>query len=138
VAPSRHDENNRRPIPQRKWKISEMVTDALGRAGATPNGISLSSMVFGALAGILLAATSSAESEKLPWLCAGAALMIVGRLAANMFDGMVAFKFGGTTKIGELYNEVPDRISDTAILIGMGYAAGGTPVLGSVYYPQSL
>jgi phosphatidylglycerophosphate synthase len=49
-----------------------------------------------------------------------------------MFDGMVAFKFGGTTKIGELYNEVPDRISDTAILIGMGYAAGGTPVLGWV------
>jgi phosphatidylglycerophosphate synthase len=32
--------------------------------------------------------------------------------------------------VGELYNEVPDRVADTMILIGAGFAAGGAPVLG--------
>jgi phosphatidylglycerophosphate synthase len=31
-----------------------------------------------------------------------------------------------------LYNEVPDRLSDSAVLIGVGYAAGGGPALGYV------
>ena len=32
--------------------------------------------------------------------------------------------------MGELYNEVPDRVSDAATLIGLGHAAEGWPVLG--------
>jgi phosphatidylglycerophosphate synthase len=32
--------------------------------------------------------------------------------------------------VGELYNEVPDRVSDTAILIGLGLAAGSCLILG--------
>lgn len=32
--------------------------------------------------------------------------------------------------MGELFNEVPDRVSDIAILIGAGYAAGGNATLG--------
>jgi phosphatidylglycerophosphate synthase len=31
-----------------------------------------------------------------------------------------------------LYNEVPDRVSDTAALVGAGYAAGGDVTLGYV------
>ena len=27
-------------------------------------------------------------------------------------------------------NEIPDRVSDTAIFVGLGYAAGGAPALG--------
>jgi phosphatidylglycerophosphate synthase len=47
-----------------------------------------------------------------------------------MLDGMVALAFGRTSKIGELYNEVPDRISDAAVFIGAGFAWGGNVVLG--------
>src|SRR6516165_2874016 len=47
-----------------------------------------------------------------------------------MFDGLVAVEGGRGSRVGELFNEVPDRISDGAILIGLGYAAGGDAVLG--------
>src|SRR6185436_6697998 len=33
---------------------------------------------------------------------------------------------------GELFNEIPDRISDAATLIGLGYAAHSNPVLGYI------
>jgi phosphatidylglycerophosphate synthase len=43
---------------------------------------------------------------------------------------MVALETATASRLGELYNEMPDRVSDTAILIGFGYAAGGVPILG--------
>src|SRR5262249_52783241 len=49
---------------------------------------------------------------------------------ANMFDGMVALQTATASPVGELFNEVPDRVSDTAILVGAGYAVGGVPELG--------
>jgi phosphatidylglycerophosphate synthase len=57
------------------------------------------------------------------WLL-GAAL-VQARLLANLFDGMVAVGLDISSPLGELYNEVPDRVSDTAILLGLGMAAGG-------------
>jgi phosphatidylglycerophosphate synthase len=54
------------------------------------------------------------------------------RLLANMFDGMVAVATGKASRLGELYNEAPDRVSDAATLIGLGYARASIPVLGYV------
>ena len=54
------------------------------------------------------------------------------RLLANLFDGMVAILLGKASPVGELYNEAPDRGSDAAVLIGLGYAAGGIVTLGYV------
>jgi len=62
------------------------------------------------------------------WLL-GAVLSQV-RLLANMFDGMVAIETRTASPVGELYNEVPDRVSDAAIFIGIGYSAGGVTELG--------
>jgi phosphatidylglycerophosphate synthase len=47
-----------------------------------------------------------------------------------MLDGMVAIEGGRASPVGELFNEVPDRVSDAATLIGAGYAACGDVVLG--------
>jgi len=47
-----------------------------------------------------------------------------------MLDGMVAIESGRSSPVGELYNEVPDRVSDAAILVGFGCAAGGNAYLG--------
>jgi phosphatidylglycerophosphate synthase len=52
------------------------------------------------------------------------------RLLCNLFDGMVAIARGVASPKGELYNEVPDRVSDAAIFIGLGYASLSDPVLG--------
>jgi phosphatidylglycerophosphate synthase len=62
------------------------------------------------------------------WLL-GAGLVQL-RLLCNLIDGMVAVESGKTSPLGELYNEIPDRISDAATLIGLGYASGGIPWLG--------
>src|ERR1043166_9375593 len=49
-----------------------------------------------------------------------------------MLDGMVALASGRASKVGELYNEVPDRVSDAAVFIGAGYAWGGNVALGYI------
>ena len=45
---------------------------------------------------------------------------------------MVAVLREVASPVGELFNEVPDRVSDAATLIGFGYATGSDPVLGFV------
>ena len=61
------------------------------------------------------------------WLLA--ALGVQLRLAANLLDGMVAVEGGRGGPLGPLWNEAPDRIEDTLILVGFGLAAG-SPTLG--------
>jgi len=49
-----------------------------------------------------------------------------------MLDGMVALASGRASKVGELYNEIPDRVSDAAVFIGAGFAWGGNIALGYI------
>jgi phosphatidylglycerophosphate synthase len=122
-------DDRRRPIAARSWGFSQRVTAFLVARGASANAISVWGMLAGLLAGVLLYATSLVERGAWAlWL--GAALCIQLRLLTNMLDGMVAVARGTTSKVGELYNEIPDRVSDTAALVGLGYAAGGEPIFG--------
>jgi phosphatidylglycerophosphate synthase len=119
----------RRPIAARRWRSSQAAARWLARRGVSANAISLAGMACGIAAGLLLALTSTApRGAWLLWLLA--ALLIQLRLVANMLDGMVAIESATASRLGELYNEVPDRVSDTATLIGLGYAAGGSVPLG--------
>jgi len=54
------------------------------------------------------------------WLVAAGGAQL--RLTGNMLDGMVALASGRASKVGELYNEIPDRVSDAAVFIGAGFA----------------
>jgi phosphatidylglycerophosphate synthase len=89
-------------------------------------------MLVGILGGIALYATSRTVGwdQRMIWLAA--AFCIQMRLLANMLDGMVAVALKRASPLGELYNELPDRASDLAIIIGAGYASGGSPVFGYV------
>jgi phosphatidylglycerophosphate synthase len=87
-------------------------------------------MVFCLGAGSALAGTRHVGSIAERALFFAAAVLIQLRLLANMFDGMVAVESGRACPLGELYNDVPDRVSDAATLIGLGYAAGGWPEMG--------
>jgi phosphatidylglycerophosphate synthase len=122
---------NRRPIATRELKLSQQAASWLSRCGISANAISVAGMVAGILAGVLLALTPAAASLA-PALWFAAAVLIQLRLAANMLDGMVAVGSGTASPTGELFNEIPDRASDTAVLVGLGYAAGGDVVLGYV------
>ena len=59
-------------------------------------------------------------------LFAAAALGIQLRLLCNLLDGMVAIEGGRKTRSGELFNELPDRLSDVLILVCAGYASTAT------------
>jgi phosphatidylglycerophosphate synthase len=39
-----------------------------------------------------------------------------------MLDGMVAIEGGKQSKVGALYNEIPDRIADSLFIVALGYA----------------
>jgi phosphatidylglycerophosphate synthase len=56
-----------------------------------------------------------------------AAVAIQLRLLCNMLDGLLAVEGGFKSRLGDLYNEIPDRIADVAILIGAGYGARALP-----------
>jgi len=81
------------------------------------------------IGGIALGLTSIVDYRIL-WLIAALGAQL--RLTANMLDGMVAIASSRTSKTGELYNEVPDRISDAAVFIGAGFAWGGNVTLGYI------
>ncbi len=121
---------DRRPLASRGWKISERIANFLAAKGATPNAISLAGMFCGICAGALFAMTAHSAHGWIFWLAG--ALFVQLRLLANLYDGMVAVARQIASPVGELFNEVPDRVSDAATLIGLGYAAGSNALLGSV------
>ena len=112
------EDGARRPIASRSsaWAIG--TAKYLGRTGVTPNSISVASVVFAAIGGILMISVA----HPLAWL--GAAVCVQLRLVCNLLDGMVAIEGGKKTKTGPLYNEFPDRIADSLLLVSAGYAAG--------------
>lgn len=119
----------RRPIASRQTQWANRTAEAIARTGVTPNTISVLGMLAAILAGGAFLLTRTDFGPNWPWWLAGAMLCQI-RLLANLFDGMVAQIQNTASPVGELYNEVPDRVSDAAILIGFGYAAGSIPWLG--------
>jgi phosphatidylglycerophosphate synthase len=124
-----YESGDRRPIASREWKLSRVAASWLAAHGISPNAISVAGMIVGLAAGACLAGTAhAARGERVLWFIG--AVFIQCRLLANMLDGMVAVEAKRASPLGELFNEVPDRVSDSAILIGFGLAAGGNVLLG--------
>jgi phosphatidylglycerophosphate synthase len=101
-----------------------MLTRALLRTPITPNGISLAGIVFAAAGAGAFALTPQGR-----WWWLAGALCIQLRLLANLLDGLVAVEGGRHSPTGALFNEFPDRIEDSLLLIAAGHAAG-QPLLG--------
>jgi CDP-diaglycerol-glycerol-3-phosphatidyltransferase len=123
IAGSVNPEANRRPLKSRSNVLIQAVARSAVRRGWTPNGISVASVLFALLGGLCLLVSP------LGW---GAILCAAGiqlRLLCNVVDGLVAIEGGRKTSTGMLYNEVPDRVADTVLLVAAGYAVGA-PALG--------
>jgi phosphatidylglycerophosphate synthase len=114
---------DRRPIAARNLGITQRTAAWLVARGASADGISLAGMGAGLVAGLALAGTAWwPEAARPLWLLG--ALCVQLRLLANLLDGMVAIGRGIASPAGELFNEVPDRVSDTAVFLGLGVACG--------------
>ena len=109
---------HRRPIAARGQGWAKALSSVLARCAITPNQISVLSVVFaGAGAAVLV------WKPTLVGFFACAACVQL-RLLCNLLDGMVAVEGGKQTPTGTLYNEFPDRIADSLLLVGLGTAAG--------------
>ena len=108
----------RRPLASRSTRWAGFLATNAVRAGITADGISILSLVFSAagVAALLLLPR--------PWNLLGCAAGIQLRLLCNLLDGMVAIEGGKKSKVGALYNEVPDRVADSLFLVALGYAIG--------------
>jgi len=124
------DPDSRRPLKSRGIPIFQHLAAALSRAGVLADAVSAAGLGFGLISGIVLIATAHVAglAQTILWLVAAAFVQL--RLLANMLDGMVAVEGRRKSKFGPLWNEIPDRVSDSATLVGLGYAAGGVPELG--------
>lgn len=111
---------DRRPIAARETAPARAATAWLAARGVSADAISAAGMFCGLLAGLLLALAPGQGA----WAWLAGALCVQLRLLANMLDGMVAVARNVASPRGELWNEVPDRVSDTAALVGLGVAAG--------------
>lgn len=110
-------DDNRRPIAARASGWAQSISAALARSSITPNQISMLSIVFAALGAALL-------WMAIPLALIVAALCIQLRLVCNLLDGMVAMEGGRKTPTGALYNEFPDRVADSLLIVALGYACG--------------
>jgi phosphatidylglycerophosphate synthase len=115
---------NRRPLASRRLAVVQRLAAALARARVTPDAISAAGVVFAFAAAVALL---QAGAHPAAWLLAAALVQL--RLLANLLDGLVAVEGGLGSPLGALWNEVPDRLEDTAILAAYG-TASGTPALG--------
>lgn len=93
------------------------------RWGVKPNHISLASIGFSLIgAAVLVAFTVCHTTGARAALLVVTAACIQLRLLSNLIDGMVAIEGGMKSNSGEIYNDLPDRISDCLIFVPAGYA----------------
>lgn len=113
----------RRFLKTRQARWANVLAQKLSRTSIKPNQISILSIIFSFLAAVsLLMLNEPMRIERASIFYVFAALFIQLRLLCNMLDGMLAIECGLKTKTGEIFNELPDRISDSMILICAGYA----------------
>jgi phosphatidylglycerophosphate synthase len=62
------------------------------------------------------------QAEVVPGLLIVAVAFYYLRLWLNMLDGMVALASGTASRTGEIANELPDRLSDVTIFVGVAHS----------------
>lgn len=118
-------EASRRVIPTRSRKWAVDTARRLQQMGATPNAISMASVLFAAIGCAMYIASGRVGDGPRAALLILAALSIPLRLLCNMLDGMLAVEGQLQSPTGDLFNELPDRFSDALLLAGAGYAISG-------------
>ena len=106
--------SDRRPIKERTTAWARALAKVAASTGLSPNQISV--------IGVFISLGAMANFYYHHYLAA--AVCITCRLLCNMLDGMVAVEHNKKSPSGEIFNELPDRISDTLSIVGAAYACG--------------
>jgi phosphatidylglycerophosphate synthase len=108
-------DTTRRPVAARGNETIRSLATGLAASQVSPNQISVASVAFAALAALTLGWHNGVGDLF-------AILFIQLRLLCNVMDGLVAIEGNRKSALGPLFNEFPDRISDTLVLAAAGYA----------------
>lgn len=121
---------NRRPLNSRGSRWSVALTSLLLASSLSPNQISVGSVIAATVSAIAFITSGCAEAPAAcGYLLISAAVFIQLRLLCNLLDGMVAIEGGRKSVLGEVYNDLPDRISDVLILVAAGYSVTAATVI---------
>lgn len=112
------DKASRRPLKSRSTGWAAAAARVAIRLGLTANQISMLGIVVA-----VIGAWALIEAPGRPSLFIVAAACVQLRLLANLLDGMVAIEGGKGGPTGAIWNEFPDRIEDSLLLIAAGFAA---------------
>ena len=115
----------RRPIAGLFRRTADPAVRACVRYGVHPNWISYASIVASASAALCFW-----QAAHMPLLLIAAVAWCYLRLWFNMLDGMVALAAGTASRTGEIANELPDRISDVLIFVGVAHSGLCQPLGG--------
>lgn len=115
----------RRPIANGFRKTAHTAVHWCVRVGIHPNLVSYSSIAASAAAALCFW-----QAGAVPVLLIVAVGFCYLRLWLNMLDGMVALASGKASRTGEIANELPDRVSDVLIFVGVAHSNLCHPLAG--------
>src|SRR5438552_9267510 len=122
---SQYVPTSRRPIANIFRRTADAATRFCVRNGIHPDTISYLSVVAAFAAAICFW-----KAGEIRWLLIIAPLFSYLRLWFNMLDGMVAVAAGKASRRGEILNDLPDRVSDVIIFVGVAHSGLMNPIFG--------
>lgn len=120
-----YEPTSRRPIADLFRRSATAAVNVCVRWGVHPDLISYGSIVAAAAAGLCFW-----QSGSYPLLLIVAPALCYVRLWLNMLDGMVALAGGTASARGEILNDLPDRVSDILIFVGVAHSGLCHPLSG--------
>ena len=122
---AQYEPTSRRPIAGIFRRTADAATRFCVHVGISADAISYLSIVAAAAASICFW-----KSASYPCLLIVAPLFCYVRLWFNMLDGMVAVAAGKASLRGEILNDLPDRVSDVIIFVGVAHSGWMNPFIG--------
>jgi phosphatidylglycerophosphate synthase len=108
---------SRRPIADGFRRTAHVAVRVCVALKIHPDAISYMSVVVAAAAALFFW-----QAKLHPWLLILGPAFCYARLWCNMLDGMVALASGKASWRGEILNDLPDRVSDVLIFVGVAHS----------------
>ena len=119
---SQYQPTSRRPIADAFRRTAHGAVRLCVRAGIHPDAVSYCSVVAAGLAAVCFW-----QAGRQYWLLLIGPGFCYVRLWCNMLDGMVALASGKASWRGEILNDLPDRVSDVLIFVGVAHSGLNAP-----------
>ena len=119
----------RRALATRNARWARTLAWRLRAYGVRPNAVSVAGVGFALASGAAFCLSAKFADHRRAALLIIAAACIQLRLLCNLLDGMLAVEGGLKSATGEIFNDLPDRLADVAILVGAGYAVRELPLV---------